>query len=156
MNIGLMIFQYLHVLAGCILLGSAFYIYFVLWPALLTRPSAEARAFYESILKRTRIWMAASGGMTFLLGLIRGIVFGQMNTMQAWGTPYGITFSIALAATLAMLIYTPRIGPALLNKVWDGKAFAPNAAQIVKSANALPFLFLIIVLACMVLMHFGL
>jgi len=155
MNIGLILFQYLHVLAGCILLGSAFFIYFVLWPGILSRPSDEARAFYESILKRTKIWMAAAAGMTFLLGLIRGIVFGPMGSKEAWGTPYGITFSIALVSTLAMLIYTPRIGPALLKKVWDGKSFAPNAAQIVKSANAVPFVFLIVVLACMILMHFG-
>jgi hypothetical protein len=154
-NILLVIFQFLHILFGSILIGSAVYMRYVLWPGLLSRPSSEARAFYEAVLKKTSVLMASSGGLTFLLGLVRGIFLGQMRSMEAWGTPYGITFSIALVVTLAMLIHGPRVGPALLKKVWNGSSFTPGAAQTINGMFMVPLLSIVVILACMVLMHFG-
>ncbi len=155
MDIALIAVQFLHVLFGAILIGSAVYMHFVLWPGILSRPSAEARAFYEGILKKTSVLMASSGGITFLLGILRGTLLGPIHSLSDLGSPYGITFSIALFATLAMLIQGPRIGPTLLKKVWNGNAFSPEAARTVKVMNLVPLLAILVILACMVLMHFS-
>ncbi len=152
-NIGLIVVQYLHVMFGSILIGSAVYMHFVLWPGILSRPSAEAKAFYEGILKKTSILMASSGGMTFLLGILRGTLFGPIHTAKDMGTPYGIAFSIAMTATLILLIFAPRIGPTLLKKVWDGNKFAPNAEKTVNAMSLVPLVALLVILLCMVLMR---
>jgi uncharacterized membrane protein len=154
-NIALVAFQFLHILLGSIFIGSLIYLRFVLWPGLLTRSSEEARTFYETILKKTNVLLAASGGLNFILGVIRGTLLGQLRSAEAWGTPYGITFSIALLATLVLLILSPRLGPALLKKVWSGTSFVPGAAKKVNGIFLFPLLLILVILACMVLMHFG-
>jgi len=136
MNIGIIILQYVHVLFAATLLGSALFIDLVLWPTLLRRPGAEAKGFFETSLKTTSILMGVSSGITFLSGILRGTVFGNIHTWDDLMTPYGITFSVALLATLAMMIHGPRIGPKLLKDVWRGKSFAPNAKAKVHSALA--------------------
>ncbi len=154
-NIALVAFQFLHILFGSIFIGSLIYLRLVLWPTLLTRSSAEARTFYETLLKKTNVLLAASGGLNFILGILRGTLLGQLRSAEAWGTPYGITFSIALLATLILLILSPRLGPALLKKVWNGTSFAPGAAQKVNRNFIFPLLLVLVILTCMVLMHFG-
>ena len=155
-NIGLLLVQFLHVLFGSILLGGTVFLYFVLWPAILRRPPADAKAFYEGGLKPIRILMASAGGMTFLLGIVRGTVFGPIHSLESFETPYGLTFLVALILTLTMLIHGPKIGPLLLRKVWDGKKFAPDAQKTVTQANLIPLVSVVLILVCMVLMHFGL
>jgi len=156
MTIGLIILQYIHVLFAATLLGSALFIDLVLWPTLLRRPALEAKGFFETSLKITSILMGVSSSITFLSGILRGTVFGNIHTWDDLMTPYGITFSVALLATLAMMIHGPRIGPKLLKEVWRGKSFAPNAKAKVHSALAVSWISVLIILACMVLMHFGL
>jgi uncharacterized membrane protein len=155
-NIDLLLVQFLHVLFGSILLGGTVFLYFVLWPAILRRPPAEARAFYEGGLKPIRVLMASSGGMTFLLGIVRGTVFGPIHSLESLETPYGLTFLVALVLTLTMLIHGPKIGPLLLRKVWDGDRYSPDAQKIVQRINLIPMVSVVLILACMALMHFGL
>jgi len=156
MPIGLIILQYIHVLFAATLLGSALFIDLVLWPTLLHRPAPEAKGFFETSLKTTSILMGVSSGITFLSGILRGTIFGNIHSWNDFVTPYGVTFSIAFLATLAMMIHGPRIGPKLLKEVWKGKNFTPNAKAKVHSALAVSWISVLIILACMVLMHFGL
>ena len=156
MPIGLIILQYIHVLFAATLLGSALFIDLVLWPTLLRRPAPEAKGFFETSLKTTSILMGVSSGITFLSGILRGTIFGNIHSWNDFVTPYGVTFSIAFLATLAMMIHGPRIGPKLLKEVWKGKTITPNAKAKVNSALAVSWMSVLIILACMVLMHFGL
>jgi uncharacterized membrane protein len=155
-NVGLIILQYVHILFAATLLGSALFMNLVLWPSLLRRPATEARGFFESSMKPTSILMGVSGGITFLSGVLRGTVFGTIRSIDELMTPYGITFSIALVITLAMMIHGPRIGPHLLKEVWKDKEFSPNAEATVQSAMQVSWISVLIILGCMVLMHFGL
>lgn len=156
MSIGLIILQYVHILFAATLLGSALFMNLVLWPSLLRRPATEAKSFFETSLKTTSVLMGVSGGITFLSGILRGTVFGTIHSVDELLTPYGVTFSIALVITLTMMIYGPRIGPHLLKEVWKGKEFSPNAKATVQSAMRISWVSVLIILGCMVLMHFGL
>lgn len=156
MPIGLIILQYVHVLFAATLMGSALFMDLVLWPTLLRRPALEAKGFFEASLKTTGILMGVSSGITFLSGILRGTVCGSIHSWTDLITPYGITFSIALLATLAMMIHGPRIGPKLLNEVWKDKSFVADAKAKVHSALIISWMSVLIILACMVLMHFGL
>jgi hypothetical protein len=156
MTIGIIILQYVHILFAATLLGSALFMNIVLWPSLLRRPAAEAKGFFETSLKTTSILMGVSGGITFLSGILRGTVFGSIHSWNDLLAPYGITFSVALLSTLAMMIHGPQIGPRLLKEVWKGREFSPNAKTSVQSAMRISWISVLIILGCMVLMHFGL
>ncbi len=152
----LLTIHFLHVLFGSIYLGGIVYIYFELWPTLLSRPSAEALDFYRAILKKTTILMGSSCGMTFLLGITLGIVNQQVNSIQSLGTPYGITYLIALLANLVLLIQGPGRGQALLKKVWAENQFAPDAALTVRKMYRVTLIAVCIIMTCMGLMIFNL
>jgi hypothetical protein len=156
MPIGLIILQYVHVLFAATLMGSTLFMDLVLWPTLLCRPALEAKGFFEASLKTTSILMGVSSGVTFLSGILRGTICGNIHSWADLLTPYGITFSVALLATLSMMIHGPRIGPKLLKEVWKGKSFVSNAKAKVHSALVVSWMSVLIILACMVLMHFGL
>ncbi len=152
---GVIVVQFLHVFFGAILVGSSVFMNFVLIPVLLKRPSAESRAFFETGMKPISILMGVSGGMTLLLGVFRGTLFGQIKSLPDLSTPYGITFLIAFALTLMMMILGPRTGPLLLKKTWNGKKYNPNAAKEAAAIVRFPLIMTLIILICMVLMHFG-
>ncbi|GEM_PF-1699479 len=154
-NWSLLVLQFVHIFFAAILIGSSMFMDIVLWPTLLKLNGVEAKEFYEKSLKRTSVLMAASGGITFLTGILRGTVFGDIRSWDNLKSSYGITFSIALLATLAMLIHGPRIAPHLFKEVWDGKNFAPEAKAIVHASHVIPMIAVFIILLCMVLMRCG-
>jgi len=155
MSYVVIVLQFLHLLFAGILIGGTAYLNFVIWPVLLKRPSAEARAFFDASFKPISLVMGLSGGMVFLTGILRGTVFGQIKSMADLSTPYGITFLLAAAMTIFMLIHGPRTGPMLLKTVWDGNKYrkdsAPKAMAIVRFSG----LMVLLILVCMILMHFG-
>jgi putative copper export protein len=123
---------------------------------LLKRPSAESRAFFDASFKPVSILMGASGGLTFLTGLLRGTVFGQIKTMADLSTPYGVTFLVAAILMVFMLFHGPRNSDRLLKAVWDGKKYRKDAAVKAKSILVFSMSIAVILLLCMALMHFGL
>ncbi len=156
MNYGVMTLQFFHLLFAGILIGSGVFMNFILWPVLLKRPSAESRAFFDASFKPVSILMGASGGLTFLTGLLRGTIFGQIKTVADLSTPYGVTFLIAACLMGFMLFHGPRNGDRLLKAVWNGKNYKKDAAAKAKSILGFSLTIALILLFCMVLMHFGL
>ncbi|HVZ80011.1 MAG TPA: hypothetical protein VHE12_04330 [bacterium] len=156
MPYGVMALQFLHLLFAGVLIGSTVFMNFVLWPVLLKRPSAESRAFFDASFKPVSVLMGASGGLTFLTGLLRGTVFGQIKTMADLSTAYGITFLVAAVLTLFMMIHGPRTGNMLLKAVWDGKKYRQDAAPKAIGIVRFSLVMILAIFFCMVLLHFGL
>jgi uncharacterized membrane protein len=156
MNYGVVILQFLHLLFAGTLIGSGIFMTLVLWPVLLKRPSAESRAFFETAFKPISVIMGASGGLTFLTGLLRGTIFGQIKTMADLSTPYGVTFLVAAVLMTFMLFHGPKNGDRLLKAVWDKKKYRKDAAAKAKGILLFSLTIAVVLLACMVLMHFGL
>ena len=148
--------QYLHIFFAAILIGTSIYLEFVLLPVILKRPAAESKAFFEAMQKRLSVMMGVSSGITLVTGVLWGTLFGSIHSLADLSTPYGLTYLAALAVILTMMVKGPRIGPRLLKTVWIGNKFAPNAEKIVRAAHRLPFSAVFILLACMILMRFGL
>ena len=156
MSYGAIVLQFLHILFAGALIGSGFFMTLILWPVLLRRPSAESRAFFDVSFKPISILMGASGGMTFLTGLLRGTVFGQIKTMADLSTPYGVTFLVAAVLMTFLLFHGPRNGDRLLKAVWDGKKYRAGAPAKARRIMVFSLTIGVIILFCMILMHFGL
>lgn len=147
--------QWLHILAGLTWFGGQLFTYAVIWPALLRRP-AEARAVSRALEGPAMRVMGPAGGLVFLLGIIRGTVLGPVRSLAALGTPYGLTFLAAIVLTFFLMGYGGSIQKQMETRVWSGEAFAPGAAAWLRMTGTVQMLGLAAILACMVLMRFGL
>jgi uncharacterized membrane protein len=148
--------QWLHILAGITWFGGYIFLSFAVWPPLLKRPAAEAKAFFAAVGQPIGTLMMISGTSVLILGLIRGIVFGPIKSLEfVFTTSYGLTFLTALVLAIVMSAYGAIVSSKTVEKVWDGDQFRLNAAQYVRRSNAFSLACFGIILACMVLMRFG-
>ncbi len=146
------VLQWLHVLFAIAWFGSSIFIVFVMTPTIrqlsATAQDEYLRAF-ELVSKR---FFPITGGMTVLLGILRGLVLGIQPA-----SPYGITFIAALVLGIALSFWGARVtGPSaeLMARTPAGpeKLEAFNRTMRVGYIELGGFL---IVLALMVAMRFG-
>ena len=149
--------QWLHILAGMTWLGTHIFHDFVLWPALLRRPAAEARATFESVEISVRPLSIGSSMAVMLLGIARGTLLGPIRSLETvFTTPYGLTWLAALALVITLTVWSVRWYRALPAKVWDERQVRPDARQTIRGGTIFSTAILGAILACMVLMRFGL
>jgi uncharacterized membrane protein len=146
--------QWLHVLLGITWFGYAISMYFFVGPALASMPGDQLRATYGRLGDvGTRVFPIV-GVLVLLLGIIRGTVFGPIQSFDALWTAYGITWLVALVTTIALFVNGARnIGPS-----FTGLKVAPDvavAAQRLQGFARIDLVLFGIVFTCMILMRFG-
>jgi uncharacterized membrane protein len=151
------IVQWLHILSGLTWLSAHLYGDFVVWPALLRRPPAEAQAAYAAVEKITRPLTIGSSSLVALLGIIRGTVLGPVRSVEfVFTTAYGLTWLTALVLVVALMTWGATWYRKLPALVWDGNSKRPEAESVVRRGAITSTAILGAILACMVLMRFGL
>jgi uncharacterized membrane protein len=151
------IVQWLHILAGITWFGGYIFMTFAMYPALFSRPATEAKGFFTALGKPISLLMALSGNLVFILGIIRGTVLGPVRSVEfAFTTPYGLTWVAALVLCVGLIAYGAIGSKGLEQKIWDGEQFRVGAAQRMRTEGLLSLIVFGIILACMVLMRFGL
>lgn len=159
--------QWLHVVLGIFWFGGTLYGDFVLVPALTTLPLARQREVGAALGVRANQVIPAIAGATILMGILRGTVFGQIRSLDALTTTYGLTWVVGLVAAVATFLWGYRvIGPALerLASLNEAEAFGPDGAPTAmltgllnnaKRVALLELLGFVVVFTCMILMRFG-
>lgn len=148
--------HWLHVLGGIVWFGSQIFLAAILWPALLRRPPAEARAVYSALGAPASRVMAPAGMFVLVFGIISGTWLGPIRSWPSLvGTAYGVTFLAALVLTVALMVYGGVTRGQLPARVWDGDVYARGAAAWLRRTGAVTLTGLGAVLACMVAMRFG-
>jgi uncharacterized membrane protein len=156
--------QWLHVLLGLFWFGGALYTDFILIPAIRDFSIARQREIGAALGARGAAVYRAVGPVIILLGFIRGTVFGPIKSLDALTTPYGLTWLVALAVSIALYVWaftiyerglrslaTTPLGP-------DG-GVTPEieaATNRVKRLALLELVFFFVIFTCMILMRFGL
>ncbi|GCE19801.1 hypothetical protein [Dictyobacter kobayashii] len=161
--------QWLHVLCGIFWLGSALYGNFVVIPAISSLPMKEQRKFAQPIGERGDKLVIPAAILVILFGLIRGIVFGPVQSLDfLFGTAYGLTFLVSFIMACATLIWgifvmgrtIHHINNLPLENVQQADGtFSPTFLALVQRAKLIALLELVgflIVFSCMILMRFGL
>ncbi len=149
--------QWLHILCGIIWFGGYVFMDFVMWPALLRLPAAQAKSLSESIGRLAGPLMAASGSLVILLGVVRGTVLGPIKSPSAlFATPYGLTWLAALILALLLSVWGANWHTRLLGPLWEGDAIRPGAVARLRAGSAVEMSGFALILACMVLMGIGL
>ncbi len=160
--------QWLHVLLGIFWFGAVLYSDFILIPALNTLPLGTQKTVAAALGARANRILPPVAIAVVLLGIVRGTMFGPIKSIEALGTPYGITWLVALIVSIATVIFAIRVlGPALerLGSIPDAEAFNPDGSasarltMLVAQAKRTAFLELglfLVIFTCMILMRFGL
>ena len=147
--------QWLHVLLAILWFGYALSMYFLVAPALARLPEGTQREANLHLGELGQRVFPIVASLVILLGIIRGTVFGPINSIDAlFGTPYGITWLVALVVAIALVVNGARnLGPSF-TALKDAPDFAAGVARVQRFAQIDLALFLI-VFTCMILMRFG-
>lgn len=149
--------HWLHVVAGAVWVGGQVFGSLVMWPALLGRPAAEARAIYDASAASAGRVMGGSGMVLLVLGPVRGTLLGPIRSWHVlFATPYGLTFIASALLTLGLMVHGGRTHGRMETRVWRNGEFAPGAGAFLRRSAAVTMAGLAAILACMVLMRFGL
>ena len=91
--------------------------------------------------------------LVILLGILRGTVFGRIQSWEALTTTYGIIFVVALLGTVALIANGARnIGPQFEGP--QGRARLPRRGPRTRAFTRIDLGLFGVVLTCMILMRF--
>ena len=159
--------QWLHVFFGIFWFGAVLYADFVLVPALNTLPLDRQREFGTALSRQVLRVIPIVGGLTILLGIIRGIFFSGINSLNALTTTYGVTWLVALVAAIATYLWGDRVIRPDLERLMalpDAEAIGPDGSGTlavstltdrIKRNSMLELLGFLLIFTCMILMRFG-
>ena len=148
--------QWLHILAGIAWFGGYIFMTVAVWPVLLRRPVPEAHSFYLDLAQPIHKLMMISGSLVLLLGILRGTVWGILRSPEViFNTLYGQTWFVALLLTLTLTVHGAVTARQYESRIWEGDQLRPDAARYLRNNNVFALVCFGLVLACMVLMRFG-
>ena len=150
---------WLHVLAGIFWFGSTLYALFVLGPTVMSLPTQMQVAISRAGVKRANVTYETAGGITILLGIIRGTLLGPVKSLGfLFGTPYGITWGIALVLALGVLAWSHWVVFPVGERMPAAIEAGESAAAMRRAAPlfGLELLGFFGIFTCMILMRFGL
>ena len=159
--------QWLHILFGILWFGASLTGNFIFVPAISKLPldrQREVAASYGEVASRVLTFAAMA---VITLGILRGTVFGSIQSLDALGTTYGLTWLVGLIAAIATFLWGKRVlEPAIgrMNAVSIAAAVLPDgrpsrdaaaAIDAVKRVAMLELIGFAVILSCMILMRFG-
>jgi len=151
--------QWLHVLGGIFWFGSTLYALFILAPAMMSLPPQTSAAAFRATAKRTAVTLETAGGITILFGILRGTILGPVRSFEfLLGTPYGITWGIALVLGLGILGWSHFVSAPSTERLAAAMASGDTASEM---RRGLPLIVIELagffgIFTCMILMRFGL
>ncbi len=145
--------QWLHVLLGIVWFGYAISIYFLVAPALAELPENQGRIANSRLGQIGKRVFPIVSVLVILLGILRGTVFGRIDSIDALLTTYGILWLLALVLTAALVFTGARyIGP-MTEGLKDAPDY-PAAVQRLRAVSRIDLGIFGVVFTCMILMRF--
>ena len=156
--------QWLHVLLGILWFGNSLVVAAILIPSLNPLPILTQREVGSRYGERANRLFDVLVPVLIVLGVIRGTLLGPIKSVDdVLGTPYGVTWLVALVAAIATFLWgrvvingaLRRLNAAPLNA--DGTASAQLEAETsrVKVVVVLELVGFLVIFTCMILMRFG-
>ena len=145
--------QWLHVLLGITWFGYAIAMYFLITPALIELPEEQGRITNSRLGEiGLRVFPVVSV-LVLLLGILRGTVFGRIQSVDALFTTYGIVWTIALLFTLGLVFTGARYMGPLLRGIKDAPDYRA-AGERIRTVSRIDLGLFGVVFTCMILMRF--
>jgi putative copper export protein len=163
--------HWLHVVAAILWVGTGVTVTMLVMPLLAGLPPEQQRPIGRRLAPQLSRFYSIVAGVVFLLGILRGTVFGPIRGVDTlFGTPYGLTWLAALVLTIGLMVLGARFaGPTFErmyadDSLWSGAggpAGAPGAglqahAQLLRTLAVIELVGFAVVITLMILMRFGL
>ncbi len=97
-----LIVQWCHIVAALLWAGGAATLDFVVTPILDRLPDEQARPVGSRLVGRATVFFSVTAGAAITFGVLRGTVFGPIRSVEALGSPYGVTWCAALVLAVAL------------------------------------------------------
>lgn len=108
------IVHFLHVASGAAWLGGSLFANLFLVPFALRQPIDRRRTLIESLLLGPERIMIGAALLVVVTGLLRGIIFGPITSLDALGRPYGLVWLLSLIIVAMVFVTGGRVtGPAI-------------------------------------------
>ena len=168
MNWAQFVVQWLHVGLGVLWFGTVLYNAAILIPAISKLPLGMQRQIGSALGEQGFKVIPPVAIAVIVLGVLRGTVFGPINSLEDLATAYGITWLVALAFAIIAFAWAERvIRPSLdrMNAIPEAAALGPDgtpsraliaATDDLKRKTILELGFFVVIFSCMILMRFGL
>lgn len=159
----LIVVHWLHVFFGIFWFGSRLVVTFVLLPTMRRVSQANQQIFLGELIRHFVRIEPAIGFMTLALGLLRGTVFGEVTSPAiAFGTAYGLTWTVALVLGAAIAILGGMVGRNFIalesiKVTGDGSSQVAFDRQLDKTQmySWLSLALFLLIFTCMIVMGFG-
>lgn len=149
--------QWLHVIAGLIWVGGALLGGYLLPRTMVGKPVSEGRAVCDPFIKTAGPVMEAAGITVLVAGLLRGTVFGPLHSFSAaFGTAYGLTWISALLLSMVFAAHSGHWYKRVPELIWNGELQGSGAKAAIDFHGLVTLMVFLGIIACMVLMRFGL
>jgi uncharacterized membrane protein len=103
------ILLYLHILCAIFWFGSGLMFQLIFVPALAGLPFEAQHSWLQAITGGYSRIIGPIGGLTVLLGILRGIATGVLGSLS---TPYGLTYLAAIVIAVPVIVVGARfVGP---------------------------------------------
>jgi uncharacterized membrane protein len=100
---------YLHIVGAIFWFGSGLFLQFVITPALVNMQFEAQKPLLLAIAGRYGKVVGPIGGLTILLGILRGISTGVLGNL---GSPFGLTYVASIVGAVVVIVIGARfIGP---------------------------------------------
>jgi uncharacterized membrane protein len=145
--------QWLHVLLGIVWFGYAIAIYFLVAPALAQLPESQGRITNARLGQIGKRVFPIVSVLVILLGILRGTVFGRIQSIEALFTTYGIVWMIALFFTLGLIVTGARFVGPLFESLKDAPDYGATVQRL-RAVSRIDLGLFGVVFTCMILMRF--
>lgn len=103
MDVGVTIAQLIHIAGGAAWFGGSLFANAVIVPYIGRQPMARRADLVGGLILGPERVMIAAALTAAVSGLVRGIAFGQIQSLDILGTPYGIVWLASVI--VAMLVF---------------------------------------------------
>ena len=157
--------QWAHVLLGILWFGTVLSLDVIVIPAINRLPIVAQRDIAAAIGARATPLFRIVVPAIIILGIVRGTVLGPIDNLGSlFGTAYGLTWLVALVATVGTYLFGLGILVPAIRRMEsaplrpDGTAAADLAVATdrVKRLVGIELLGFLVIFTCMILMRFGL
>jgi uncharacterized membrane protein len=156
--------QWLHVLLGIIWFGNSLVVAAILIPSLNPLPILTQREVGSRYGERATHLFNVLVPAVIILGVVRGTLLGPIKDVgEVLGTPYGITWLVALIAASATFLWGRIVINGALRRMNDAPVNPDGTATVqleaetarVKLVVVLELVGFLVIFTCMILMRFG-
>ncbi len=146
--------QWLHILAGTFWFGGMLFANFVVVPAIMSLPAGTQGSVMHALGVQGNRLIPWAAGATIVLGIVRGIAFGDITSVSDLGTNYGLSWLVGLVAAVATFAWGMWVTGPAAERVTSGQA-SPQEVARVKTYALLELVGFFIIFTTMIFMHFA-